>query len=218
MKTHAPARYVRQSTSQQSNLRQLKLAHPEEQLFVDICSGSIPFNDRPAGKKLIEEVEAGAITYVSFHDISRAGRDTINVLQTLKYLFDKGVVVKIDNLGLESMINNKANPIFNLITTVLSEINYLEKQTLLERQKEGIAAAKKNNPGTYKGRVAGTVDSDEEILLKHKRLVKAIKLHPTFSLRELVKQAFDKDSGYTVSPNTVKKVKEVLKKKLMDTK
>jgi DNA invertase Pin-like site-specific DNA recombinase len=211
------ARYIRQSTSQQSNLRQLKLAHPDEQLFIDVCSGSIPFNDRVAGKKLIAAVESNLISYVSFHDISRAGRDTINVLQTLKYLFDKGVVVKVDNLGLESMIGLKPNPIFNLITTVLSEISSLEKQTLLERQKEGIAAAKKNNPGTYKGRVAGTVDTDEEILLKHKRLVKVIKSHPTFSLRDLVKQAFDKDSGYTVSPNTVKKVKEVLKKKVADT-
>ena len=210
MKTHAPARYVRQSTSQQSNLRQLNLAHPDEQLFIDVCSGSIPFNDRKAGKKLIERVEAGTISYVTFHDISRAGRDTINVLQTLKYLFDKGVVVKVDNLGLESMINNKVNPIFNLITTVLTELNYLEKQTLLERQKEGIAAARKKNPDTYKGRVLGSVDTDAETLSKHKILVRVIKSNPEASLRDLAKLSVTKD--YKASPNTVKKVKIILDK------
>lgn len=210
MKTHAPARYVRQSTPQQCNLRQLKLAHPDEELFIDICSGSIPFNDRAAGKKLIEGVEAGTITYVSFHDISRAGRDTINVLQTLKYLFDKGVVVKVDNLGLESMINNKVNPIFNLITTVLTELNYLEKQTLLERQKEGIAAARKKNPDTYKGRIVGTKDTDDQTLAKHKLLVKVIKANPLASLRDLAKLCVTKD--YKASPNTVKKVKAILDK------
>jgi DNA invertase Pin-like site-specific DNA recombinase len=201
---------VRQSTRQQTSLRQLKLTHPEEQLFIDICSGSIPFNDRAAGKKLIEGVEAGTITYVSFHDISRAGRDTINVLQTLKYLFDKGVVVKVDNLGLESMINNKVNPIFNLITTVLTELNYLEKETLLERQKEGIAAARKKNPDTYKGRVVGTKDTDDQTLAKHKLLVKVIKANPRASLRDLAKLCVTKD--YKASPNTVKKVKKILDK------
>jgi hypothetical protein len=63
------------------------------------------------------------VNYVSFHAIDRAGRNTINVLQTLQY---KDVVVKIDNLGLESMINSKANPVFNLITTILSELSSLE--------------------------------------------------------------------------------------------
>jgi DNA invertase Pin-like site-specific DNA recombinase len=203
-------RYIRQSTSQQSNLRQFAKAHPDEMLFIDIISGSVPFNERPAGKKMLEAVEANIIHYVSFHDISRAGRDTINVLQTLKYLFDKGVTVKVDNLGLESMINDKPNPIFSLVMTILSEINFLEKSTLLERQKEGIAAAKKKNPDTYKGRVVGSVDTDEEILVKHKILVKTIKSNPTLSLRNLSKLSYDKDKGYKVSPNTVKKVKEIL--------
>ncbi|WP_395048861.1 recombinase family protein [Flavobacterium sp.] len=203
-------RYIRQSSTQQSNLRQLYKAHPDETLFVDIISGSIPFGDRPAGKKLIEAIEANTINYVSFHDISRAGRDTINVLQTLKFLFDKGVVVKVDNLGLESMINNKPNPIFNLIITVLSEINSLEKTTLLERQKEGIAAAKRKNPDTYKGRVLGTVDTEDEILSKHKRTVKAMKANPTLSLRQIAKLASDSD--YKVSANTVKKVKGIMEK------
>jgi DNA invertase Pin-like site-specific DNA recombinase len=200
------ARYIRQSTKNQTNLRQLAKSHPDEELFIDIISGSIPFAERPEGKKLIQAVEAGEISYVSFHAIDRAGRNTINVLQTLQYFYDKGVVVKIDNLGLESMINGKANPVFNLITTILSELSSLEKNSLLERQAEGIHQAKLL--GVYKGRVEGTLDTPEQTLAKHKRVVKTLKTNPTLSLRQIAKLASDVD--YKVSPNTVKKVKELI--------
>lgn len=200
-------RYIRQSTSQQSNLRQLAKANPDEKLFIDIISGSIPFGDRPAGKKLIEAIETGEINYISFHAIDRAGRNTINVLQTLQYFYDKGIVVKIDNLGLESMINGKANPVFNLITTILSELSSLEKTSLLERQAEGILQAKLKG-GIYRGRTKNTKDSPETTLSKHKRVVKTIKSNPTLSLRQIAK--LSSDSEYKVSANTVKKVKELM--------
>lgn len=201
------ARYIRQSTKNQTNLRQLAKAHPDEELFIDIISGSIPFTERPEGKRLIQAVEAGLITYVTFHDLSRAGRSTVDVLTTLNYFQSKGVIVKIDNLGLESIIDGKVNPIFNLITTVLSEIYSLERTTLLERQAEGVLQAKLRGD-VYKGRQLGTVDTPEQILQKHKKTVRAIKTYPTLSLRQIAKLASDTD--YKVSANTVKKVKELM--------
>ncbi len=203
------ARYIRQSSKSQTNLRQLANAHPDETLFIDVISGSIPFAERPEGKKLIEAVEAvenESIKYLTFHDLSRAGRSTIDVLTTLNFFQSKGVIVKIDNLGLESMVNGKVNPIFNLITTVLSEINSLERTTLLERQAEGVYQAKLRN--VYKGRVKGTTDSPEKTLETHKRTIKALKSNPTLSLRDIAKLASDAD--YKVSANTVKKVKSIL--------
>ena len=49
------------------------------------------------------------------------------LISKLSYFQIKDVVVKIENLGLESIVNGKVNPIFNLITTVISEINSLER-------------------------------------------------------------------------------------------
>ncbi len=200
------ARYIRQSTKNQTNLRQLAKAHPDETLYIDIISGSVPFAERPEGKKLIEAVQAGETSYITFHDLSRAGRSTVDVLTTLNFFQNNGVIVKIDNLGLESMIDGKVNPIFNLITTVLSEIYSLERTTLLERQAEGVHQAKLR--GVYKGRQEGTTDTPEITLSKHKRVVKALKTNPTLSLRQIAKLATESD--YKVSPNTVKKVKELL--------
>jgi DNA invertase Pin-like site-specific DNA recombinase len=202
------ARYIRQSTSQQSNSRQLAKAHPDEKLFIDIISGSIPFNQRPQGKTLINAVNSGTIKYITFHAIDRAGRNTIDVLQTLQFFFKNDVTVKIENLGLESMINGKANPVFNLVTTILSELSSLEKLSLIERQAEGIIQARLR--GVYKGRVKDTKDTPKETLAKHSRAVKVIKSNPTMSLRDLAKLSCDKDKGYKISANTVRKVKEIL--------
>jgi len=203
------ARYIRQSTSSQSNLRQLAKSHADEILFIDIISGSLPFKERPHGARLIEEIEKGNIDYLTFHAIDRAGRNTIDVLTTLKYCYDKGVTVKIDNLGLESMIGGKANPVFNLVTTILSELSSLEKASLLERQREGIEQAKKL--GVYKGRALGSSESKEEFLEKHKRTIRTLKANPKLSLRDIAKLASDTD--YKVSANTVKKVKAILNSK-----
>ena len=200
------ARYIRQSTKNQTNLRQLAKAHPDEILFIDIISGSVPFAERPEGKRLIQSIESNLVNYVTFHDLSRAGRSTVDVLTTLNFFQSKGVIVKIDNLGLESIIEGKINPIFNLITTVLSEIFSLEKATLLERQAEGVYQAKLRK--AYKGRVKGTTDSPEVTLEKHKRTIRALKANPTLSLRDIAKLASDAD--YKVSANTVKKVKSIL--------
>lgn len=194
-------RYIRQSTLAQSNLRQLAKAHPDEVLFIDVVSGSVPFKERPAGAKLISSIEEGRVDYLSLHSIDRAGRSTIDVLTTLKFCFDHKVKVKIENLGLESMIGNKANPVFNLVTTILSELSSLERLSLLERQKEGIAQAKLL--GRYKGRMKGTTIPNEELLEKHKKVIRELKANPHLSLRKIATL-----SG--VAPNTVRKVKNVL--------
>ena len=150
---------------------------------------------------MIEAVESGLYDFITFHDLSRAGRSTIDVLTTLSFFQSKGVIVKIDNLGLESIVNGKINPIFNLITTVLSEINSLERTTLLERQAEGILQARLR--GAYVGRIKGTTDSTEVILAKHKKVVKELKTNPHLSLRKIV-------TLKGVSANTVKKVASIL--------
>lgn len=195
------ARYIRVSSKGQSSLRQAKISNPDEVIYLDIISGSIPFKERPEGKKLIEAIDAGQINYVSFHDISRAGRNTIDVLTTLKYFDSKDVTVKIENLGLESRKDGKPTPLFSLLTTVLSEVYSMERETLLERQREGIAVAKLNK--VYTGRVKGSVESDDEVLAKYPDAVKAIKKYPDGSLRELAKLG-------DCSMNTIKKLKGIL--------
>lgn len=209
------ARYIRQSTKQQNgNLRQLAKAHASEKLYIDVVSGSVAFDKREQGSELLKAVANGEINFVTFHAVDRCGRSTGDVLKTLEFMREHNVTVKIENLGLESMIGDKVNPVFNLVTTILAELGSLEKNTLLERQAEGIAIAKAK--GTiYKGRVKGTTESDEVVLKRYDKVVKVLKQHPTLSLQKIAdicNKDINKDKDTVLSPNTVRKVKKLLAK------
>lgn len=193
------ARYIRTSTLNQNEARQLAKQHADEVLFIDKVSGTIPFIDREHAKRLIDEIEVGQIDYLSVSSIDRLGRNTIDVLQTIDKLTKAGVVIKVDNLGLESLVNGKENPTFKLISSVLANISEMERTTLRERQLEGIEIAKKN--GTYKGRVKGTTESKDEFLTKYKEVSRLLRMNK--SLRDIASR-----SGASLA--TVQKVKKMM--------
>lgn len=195
------ARYIRVSTANQNLERQLKTENPNEELFTDVCSGSIPFGDREEGKKLLTAIEGLKINHVSVHSIDRLGRNLLDILHTLELMENYGVTVKVDNLGIESRVKNKPNAAFKLIISVLANISEMERETMLERQREGIAIAKAK--GKYKGRVRGTVQTKMEFLSKYPQVIKFLKQE--HSIRNSAKLA-------GVSPSTVQKVKEALEK------
>jgi len=199
------ARYIRVSTSNQSTARQEIKAHKDEEIYLDKVSGSIPFNEREEGKRLLFDIAMGNIDEVSVSSIDRLGRNSFDIQTTLNLLQKSNINVKVDNLGLESMVNGEPNPIFKMICDVLSNVAEMERTSLLERQKEGIALAKKK--GVYRGREKGTVETDEEVLTKYPNAVKAIKKYPDGSLRELAKLG-------ECSMNTIKKLKLILDKSI----
>ena len=193
------ARYIRISTPDQKLERQLHLEHKDETLYIDICSGSIPFNERPRGKELLEAVEASKINYVSVHAIDRFGRNLLDVLTTLQIFEDFKASIKVDNLGIESLVKDKPSPAFKLIISVLANIAEMERDTMLERQREGIAIAKAK--GAYKGRVRGSKESREDVLNKYPNVIKRLKEGQ--SLRNTAKLC-------DVSLGTVQKVKQLI--------
>ncbi|OWK73107.1 transposase [Flavobacteriaceae bacterium JJC] len=194
------ARYIRVSTGNQKAGRQEAKQTAEEKVFLDVVSGTTPFSEREEGKKLLQEIEAGTVDYVSVLSIDRLGRNLYDVLTTLELLKEKNVILKVDNLGLESMVNGKENPAFKLIISVMANIAEMERETMLERQREGIAIAKEK--GVYKGREKGSVESDTEFLSKYKEVIKCLK--KKISLRNTAKIC-------NVSLGTVQKVRQKLK-------
>ena len=192
-------RYIRVSSITQNDARQIAKKHNDELLFIDKVSGSIPFIKRENAKLLIEQVKKGNIKNVSVSSIDRLGRNIIDVLQTIEFFTINGVTLKVDNLGLESLVNGKENPTFKLIISVLANIAEMERSSIRERQMEGIALAKAR--GTYKGRIKGTTETTEEFLIKYKEVIKHLKLNK--SLRDI-------SSRCNVSLATVQKVKKKL--------
>lgn len=195
------ARYNRISSSNQNLERQLVRNHPDELIYNDIISGSVAFEDRPKGRELIETINKGEIDFVSVAAVDRLGRNLYDVLTTLEFFNKNNVVLRVDNLGLESMVDGKPNQVFKLILSVLANVAEMERANLRERQLEGIAVAKAN--GVYKGRERGSGMDEKEFLDKYRHVVKEIKAYPDLSVRKLAKIT-------QVSVGTVQSVKKII--------
>jgi DNA invertase Pin-like site-specific DNA recombinase len=195
------ARYIRISTANQNLERQIAKQNPDEVLYNDVVSGSIAFAERLRGKELINDIDAGKINYVVVSSIDRLGRNLHDIINTLEYFSNNSVVLRVDNLGLESMVLGRQNPTFNLIVSVMANVAVMEREALLERQREGIAIAKLK--GVYNGRVKGSVETAAEVLVKYRDVAKFLKMGK--SLRDV-------KSRCGVSLGTVQKVKQILSK------
>jgi DNA invertase Pin-like site-specific DNA recombinase len=182
MTTFKKARYIRNSaiTGGGNPARQLAKLHPDEQLFIDVISGTVPFKDRPQSKLLIEAVENGQINYLSVSSVDRLGRTCFETQSTLNWLTEKGVTVRVENLGnLESLIDGKPNPIFKMICDVLANVASIELEGIRERQTQGLAIYKAKNAllraqGITQKRNKPKV-SDEEVLKKYASVTKELK-------------------------------------------
>lgn len=196
--------YIRVSTTDQNFDRQeaelKKFASRADVDQVEVIkekvSGSVPFADRAAAKVLTDD----SIKLLIVHDLDRLGRNTIDILTTIKALTLKGTSVVVSKLGIETLLpNGKENPAAKLMFSILATMAEMEREKIRERQKEGIALAKKR--GAYKGRKPGTTESREKILSKYPQVQK--ELRKGTSLRRAAKLC-------DVSVNTVRKVKEAI--------
>ena len=77
--------------------------------------------------------------------IDRLGRNSIDVQQTIAELKSRGINIIITDLGID--LNSKAG---NMFVGIMSAVAEMERETMLERQKAGIARAQAE--GKYKGR------------------------------------------------------------------
>lgn len=135
--------YVRVSTVEQNEARQIEALqkHHIDKWFTEKISGKN--TERPQLQTLLDFVREGDTVYI--HDFSRLARSTKDLLELVELLHRKKV----------HLISNKENldtstPTGKLMLTMIAAINEFERANTLERQREGIAIAKRN--GIYKGR------------------------------------------------------------------
>jgi DNA invertase Pin-like site-specific DNA recombinase len=155
--------YARVSTKGQNIDRQLIALEPycipQDNLFIEKKSGK-DFN-RPKYKKLVRKMRKGDILHIP--SIDRLGRDYAEIIEEWQYLTKKkGVDIKIINMlpMLDTTLYKDLLGTFiaDLVLTVLSLNAQLERDNTLQRQAEGIAAAKAK--GVVFGRKAVEVPED----------------------------------------------------------
>lgn len=196
--TMKTAKYIRVSTAEQNIERQSTVNHKQ---YIDKCSGSIPFNERPSAIKLLKDISDKKIDTLIVHSICRLGRNAFDIQTVLNMLSNLNINVYVENIGLYSMIDNKPNSIFKMITDVLSNVAEMERASLLERQKEGILIAKAK--GTYKGRQLNTVESPQQFLSKYNQSHLELIKDKNYSIRKLA-------SITNLSNNTIVKIRKFL--------
>ena len=165
--------YVRISSGSQNNDIQVFNLPSDNKVFKDTISGSIAFSDRPEGAKIIELVKEGRIEEIYINDISRIGRDNIDVLNMIQFFTENGVNLISRREGLSTMIEGKVNPIASLIIGILSTLAQHELERLKERQREGIARAK--DRGVYSSHGGNRKEETREEFLAKPDTKKIIK-------------------------------------------
>ena len=142
--------YVRVSTVEQNEGRQLVTMdkYNVEKVFIEKVSGKD--TKRQQQQAMINFVREGDT--IEIHDFSRLARSTRDLLELVELFNSKGVklISKKENI-------DSSTPTGKLMLTMIGAINEFERANLLERQREGIALAKKE--GKYKGRKEIKVDN-----------------------------------------------------------
>jgi DNA invertase Pin-like site-specific DNA recombinase len=137
--------YARTSTADQvagldAQIRDLKAAGAEEQFSEQVSSVA----ERAKLADALRFVRRGDVLVVTKPD--RLARSTRHLLEIAEELTTRGVVLRILSMG----DLDGSNPTGKLMLTMLGAVATFEREIMLERQREGIAAAKL--AGKYKGR------------------------------------------------------------------
>lgn len=173
-----------------------------EAIFAEKVSGAKKNNERTELKNMIEYVEAHKINKVIVTELSRLGRDTLQVLEVIEMLNSKGISLYIANYNIETlMAEGKVNPMSQFLITILAEVARMERKTIKERMDSGYNNYRSN--GGKVGRKVGYKKSDADMLEQYAEEVKYLK-------KGIALRTISKLTGTSV--NTISKCKALLQK------
>ena len=148
------------------------------------------------------------IDYINSHDInkilvtelSRLGRDTLQVLQTIEILNQNKVSIFIQNYNIETLTpEGEINPVSQFLITILAEVARMERKTTRERVASGYQNFRNN--GGKVGRKVGYSKSDETMKEEYAEELRLLK--KGYSLRNVSKLT-------RTSINTLRKIKALM--------
>lgn len=138
--------YIRVSTKEQNTDRQMadvkQLEIPAENVFIDKQSGK-DF-DRPEYQKLINTLQEGDVVY--FHSIDRLGRNYEQIIEEWNRITKeiKADIIVLDMPLLDTTTDKSdltGRFIADLVLQILSYVAQKERESIKQRQAEGIAIA-----------------------------------------------------------------------------
>jgi len=198
----------RVSTSLQDNQRQIvELTEYSDQrgwtilkVFEEKISGSKTNDERPVLTNLIKFVKDNEIDKVLTWELSRIGRNSLEVLKTIEIFNQNKISLYIHNHKIETLNEvGETNPMTTFLIQILTSVSQMERTTIRQRIKSGYDNYRKS--GGVVGRKEGYRKSDDLILEENKDVVKLLK--QGYSVRKVMKLT-DRSSGL------VQKVKKMI--------
>ena len=150
--------YIRVSTADQNTVRQLD-GVAVERTFTDAASGKD--TARPKLEEMLAFVRDGDTVLV--HSMDRLARNLDDLRRLVRTLTGKGVRVEFVKENLT--FSGEDSPMATLLLSVMGAFAEFERALILERQREGIAAAKQR--GVYTGRKPA-LTPDQADQLRHR--------------------------------------------------
>jgi DNA invertase Pin-like site-specific DNA recombinase len=193
-------KYNRLSSLSQTGNRYEHDTEKYDLTILDRISGSVLFFERPKGLELKKLVEDGKVKELVVEEFSRLGRNTGDVINTLDWLDKNNVNVYVRNIGLFSRPNGVKNPIWKMISSVMSSLYEMELENIKERTH--IGRLMYIQKGGVLGRKKGTNESENDFISKKKSLEILDYLKKEYTIREICKLC-------DVSIGTTMKVKKI---------
>ena len=155
-----------------------------EAVFAEKISGAKANFDRTELLNMINYVEVNHIDKVLVTELSRLGRDTLQVLEVIEMLNGKGISLYIQNYNIETLTKEgKVNAMSQFLITILAEVARMERKTIRERVESGY-----KNYRAAGGKVGRKVGYQKSELDMKEQYVEEIKLlKKGYSLRNISK-------------------------------
>ena len=151
-----------------------------EAIFAEKVSGAKKNTERTELMNMIDYINSHNIDKVIVTELSRLGRDTLQVLQAIEILNQNKVSVFIQNYNTPE---GEINPMSQFLITILAEVARMERKTIRERVASGYQNFRSN--GGKVGRKVGYSKSNETMKEEYAEEIRLLKRG--YSLRNTAK-------------------------------
>ena len=171
-----------------------------EAVFSEKISGAKKNSERKELSRMVDYVQAHHISKVAVTELSRLGRDTLQVLEVIEQFNRLGISLYIQNYGIETLTpNGEVNPMSQFLITILAEVARMERKTIRERVESGYKNYRAN--GGKVGRKEGYRKSEADMREQYGEEIRL--LRKGISLRNI-----SKITGTSV--NTIRKCQSLI--------
>lgn len=171
-----------------------------EATFAEKVSGAKKNVERKELAKMVEFIKSNSIDKVLVTELSRLGRDTLQVLEVIEMFNREGLSLYIQNYNIETLTaQGEVNTMSQFLITILAEVARMERKTIRERVESGYKNYRAN--GGKVGRKGGYRKSDEAMTEQYAEEIRLLK--KGISLRNICKI-----TGTSV--NTIRKCKSLV--------